>query len=60
MRAPVLSLKASVFDVTLKLDHSLIADLPVFGGLAPEALDEILARRTCPPLRQGRAGVLPK
>ena len=43
MRAPVLSLKASVFDVTLKLDHSLIADLPVFGGLAPEALDEILA-----------------
>ena len=43
MRTPVLALKALGFDVTLKLDHSLIADLPVFAGLVPEALDEILA-----------------
>jgi hypothetical protein len=33
MRAPVLSLKASGFDVTLKLDHSPIADLPVAATL---------------------------
>src|SRR5215475_11630056 len=43
MRELVLSLKAPGFDVTLKLDHSLIADLPVFAGLEPEALDDILA-----------------
>jgi CRP/FNR family transcriptional regulator, nitrogen oxide reductase regulator len=43
MRAPVPSPKAPGFDVTLKLDHSLIADLPVFAGLELEALDDILA-----------------
>jgi CRP-like cAMP-binding protein len=37
-------LDAPGFGVTLKLDHSLIADLPVFAGLTAEALDHILAR----------------
>ena len=44
MRAPILSTLAPGFGVTLKLDPSLIADLEVFAGLAPEALDDILAR----------------
>jgi|SRR5215831_17483378 len=43
MRASVLSTKAPGFNVTLKLDHSLIADLPVFAGLKPLDLDDILA-----------------
>jgi len=44
MRAPILSTLAPGFGVTLKLDPSLIADLEVFAGLSPEALDDILAR----------------
>jgi CRP-like cAMP-binding protein len=32
------------FGVTLKLDSSLISDLPLFSGLSPEALDDILLR----------------
>jgi CRP-like cAMP-binding protein len=33
-----------VCGVTLKIDHSLISDLPVFSGLSPAALDDILVR----------------
>ncbi|HEX5211752.1 MAG TPA: Crp/Fnr family transcriptional regulator [Pseudolabrys sp.] len=31
------------YGVTLRLDHSLIADLPLFAGIAPDVLDDILA-----------------
>jgi CRP-like cAMP-binding protein len=41
MRAPDLT-KATIHCVTLKIDQSLISDLPVFAGLSAEALDDIL------------------
>ena len=44
MRAPALSLDSAGLGVTLMLDQSLISDFPLFEGLAPEALDDILAR----------------
>src|SRR5215475_11405535 len=45
MRAPaLLSLNARGYGVTLRLDHSLISDLPVFAGLSSDELDAILAR----------------
>lgn len=43
MHAPALT-KATIFCVTLKIDQSLISDLPVFEGLSPEALEDILKR----------------
>lgn len=42
MLAPISSGPGS--RVTLKLDSSLISDMPLFAGLAPEALDDILSR----------------
>jgi len=45
MRAPaLLPLNTPEYGVTLRLDHSLISDLPVFAGLSSEELDTILAR----------------
>jgi CRP-like cAMP-binding protein len=44
MRAPALWSNVPAFGVTLMLDQSLISDFPVFDGLAPDALDDILAR----------------
>jgi CRP/FNR family transcriptional regulator, nitrogen oxide reductase regulator len=43
MHAPVLT-KTTIFCVALKIDQSLISDLPVFQGLSAEALDDILKR----------------
>lgn len=43
MCAPALT-KTAIYGVTLKLDQSLISDLPVFAGLSPESLDDILKR----------------
>src|SRR5690349_7480295 len=43
MRALPLSHPAADFGVTLRLDHSLISDFPLFATLGPEALDVILA-----------------
>src|SRR5215471_18121142 len=44
MRAPTLWSNEPAFGVALMLDQSLISDFPVFAGLAPDALDDILAR----------------
>ena len=45
MRAPaLLPLNTPEYGVTLRLDHSLISDLPVFDGLSSEELDATLAR----------------
>jgi CRP-like cAMP-binding protein len=44
MRPLALSPKTPGYGVTLMLDQSLIADFPLFAGLAPEALDDILVR----------------
>jgi hypothetical protein len=41
MHAPALT-KTVIFCVALKIDQSLISDLPVFEGLSAEALDDIL------------------
>jgi len=43
MHAPALT-KAAIYCVALKIDQSLISDLPVFEGLSPEALEDILKR----------------
>jgi CRP-like cAMP-binding protein len=43
MHAPVRT-QTAIYGVTLKLDQTLISDLPVFAGLAPESLDDILKR----------------
>ena len=43
MHAPALT-KAAIYCVALKIDQSLIADLPVFEGLSPEALEDIFKR----------------
>jgi len=43
MHAPALT-KTVIFCVALKIDQSLISDLPVFEGLSAEALDDILKR----------------
>jgi CRP-like cAMP-binding protein len=42
MRAPSLFPNAPGYGVTLRLDHSLISDFPLFAGIAPDALDDIL------------------
>src|SRR6516225_8572452 len=45
MRAPALQpINTPGYGVTLRLDHSLISDLPVFAGLSSEELDALLAR----------------
>jgi CRP-like cAMP-binding protein len=46
MLAPdlIASRSQRVIDVTLKLDKTLIADLPLFEGFDPSALEDILAR----------------
>ena len=41
--APTLT-KAAIYCVALKIDQSLISDLPVFAGLSAAALDDILKR----------------
>src|SRR5262245_66012639 len=41
--APALT-KAAIYCVALKIDQSLISDLPVFAGLSAAALDDILKR----------------
>jgi len=43
MHTPALT-KTTIFCVALKIDQSLISDLPVFEGLSAEALDDILKR----------------
>jgi CRP-like cAMP-binding protein len=43
MQAPAFMFDRTVHGVTLKIDHSLISDFPVFAGLTIEALDDILA-----------------
>lgn len=43
MQAPAFMFDRTVHGVTLKIDHSLISDFPVFAGLPIEGLDDILA-----------------